>query len=389
MKRIMGWICLTLMLCAAPALGEIGFAEVRQSGVNLRETPGGARICYLDKGYDVYVFEEKQAKGQLWCHVYTDVRQRTRDAWIRGDMLRFLSDEFYDVVSVQAGNCYVTGLRADGTVAIMGNDLPHMPCIDEVRSWGAMAQVSSSTCSVYALDRGGNLFTAGNNSWYGAEQAAKISGDEPILLDEAGRVMAQTWMSEEETAVKEFFLVDDVAGGLVAHTWTDEEAVQNNPADEVQDVQFQEVFASLRQLYGGLTLDGRVLCLGEYAPYQKEFENGPYVDIDNDWQLIAAVRADGRVDAATKPGRYDGSTARDACRTENWECVIKVATGTNHTLGLRDDGRVYYAGPDSAHMMQVESWTDVVDIAAGNGVSIALKKDGSVVMAGVYRAYDR
>ena len=69
--------------------------------------------------------------------------------------------------------------------------------------------------------------------------------------------------------------------------------------------------------------------------------------------------------------------------------MIKVATGTNHTLGLRDDGRVYYAGPDSAHMMQVESWTDVVDIAAGNGVSIALKRDGSVVMAGVYRAYDR
>jgi len=208
--------------------------------------------------------------------------------------------------------------------------------------------------------------------------------------DRASVLESQSYrMSEEETAVKEFFLADDVVGGLVAHTWTDEEAVQRSPADEVRDVQFQEVFASLRQLYGGLTLDGQVLCLGEYAPYQNEFENGPYVDIDNDWQLIAAVRADGRVDAATKPGRYDGSTARDACRTETWECVIKVATGTNHTLGLRDDGRVYYAGPDNAHMMQVESWTDVVDIAAGNNCSVALKRDGSVVMAGTYRAYDR
>lgn len=136
-------------------------------------------------------------------------------------------------------------------------------------------------------------------------------------------------------------------------------------------------------------LDGRVLCLGNYAPYQKEFENGPYVDIDNDWQHIAAVRADGSVDAATKPSGYDGGVAYDACRTENWACVIKVATGANHTLGLRDDGRVYYAGPDQAHMLQVESWMDVVDIGAGPGYSIALKKDGSVVMAGTYRGYDR
>ena len=390
MKRTAFALMLAALLsCAAAALGELGFAEVKKDDVNLRETLGGARICYLDAGYDVYVFEEKQAEGQLWCHVYTDVRQRTRDGWIRGDMLRFMSDEFHDVVSVQAGRNYVTGLRADGTVAIMGNDMPHMPCIGEARSWGAMAQVTSAGCSVYALDRGGNLFTVGNNDWYGAEQAAKLSGDEPILLDAEGRVMPQTWMSEEEMTVNAYFLVDDVVGGLVAHSWIDEEAVQTNPADEVAHECFAEVFTSLRQLYGGLTLDGRVLCLGNYAPYQKEFENGPYVDIDNDWQHIAAVRADGSVDAATKPSGYDGGAAYDACRTKNWACVIKVATGANHTLGLRDDGRVYYAGPDQAHMLQVESWMDVVDIGAGPGYSIALKKDGSVVMAGAYRGYDR
>ena len=390
MKRTVFALMLAeLLLCAASALGEIGFAEVNKNDVNLRETLGGARICYLDEGYDVYVFEEKHVEGQLWCRVYTDVRQRTREGWIRGDMLRFMSDEFHDVVSVQAGRNYVTGLRADGTVAIMGNDLPHMPCIEEVRSWSAMAQVTSAGCSVYALDRGRNLFAVGNNDWYGAEQAAKLSGDEPLLLDEAGRVMPQNWMSEEEMAVREFFLADDVVGGLVAYSWIDEEAVKPNPAGDVAHERFAEVITSLRQLYGGLTLDGRVLCLGDYAPYQKEFENGPYVDIDNDWQHVAAVREDGRVDAATKASGYDGKAAYDACRTENWECVIKVAAGSNHTLGLREDGRVYYAGPDQTHMQQVESWTDVVDIGAGPGYSIALKKDGSVVMAGAYRDYDR
>ncbi|MBQ7886812.1 MAG: hypothetical protein IJ313_07980 [Clostridia bacterium] len=390
MKRLVLCALLVAMLCSAPlALGEIGFAEVNRDQVNLRETPNGSRICYLGAGYDVYVFEEKTIDGQLWCHVYTDVRQRTRDGWIRGDMLLFLSDEFTNVVSVQVGNQYVTGLRADGTVAIMGDDMPHQPCIDEVRSWSAIAQVVSSTCTVCALDRGGNIFSIGNNDWYGAEQAARLSGDEPILLDADGYIMPQTWVDETEADVKEYFLVNDALGGLVAYSWTDAEVMPDNPGAVVADVQFQEVFTNLRQLYGGLTRDGNVLCLGQYAPYQKEFESGPYVDIDNDWQHVVAVRADGYVDAATIPSKYDGSAAYDACRTENWECVIKAAAGTNHTLGLRDDGRVYYAGPDRAHRMQVEGWTDVVDIGAGNGYSIALKKDGSVVMAGAYTSYDR
>lgn len=50
-----------LLSCAAAALGEIGFAEVIKDNVNLRQALGGERICYLDAGYDVYVFEEKVA----------------------------------------------------------------------------------------------------------------------------------------------------------------------------------------------------------------------------------------------------------------------------------------------------------------------------------------
>lgn len=60
-----------------------------------------------------------------------------------------------------------------------------------------------------------------------------------------------------------------------------------------------------------------------------------------------------------------------------------------HTLGLKADGTVYYAGDDARHRAQVESWTDVAQIDAGNGYSIALKKDGSVVMAGAYTSYER
>lgn len=84
MKQIMGGFFLALMLYAVPALAEIGFAEVKQSDVNLRETPGGARVCYLDAGYDVYVFEEKLdgcggycGGQQLFCR--SEKRRKRRD----------------------------------------------------------------------------------------------------------------------------------------------------------------------------------------------------------------------------------------------------------------------------------------------------------------------
>lgn len=54
----------------------------------------------------------------------------------------------------------------------------------------ALALAAMLTASACALDRGGNIF--GNNDWYGAEQAAKLSGDEPILLDADGTIMPQT-----------------------------------------------------------------------------------------------------------------------------------------------------------------------------------------------------
>ncbi len=40
--------------------------------------------------------------------------------------------------------------------------------------------------------RAGSRNIFGNNDWYGAEQAAKLSGDEPILLDADGTIMPQT-----------------------------------------------------------------------------------------------------------------------------------------------------------------------------------------------------
>lgn len=365
MKKMWEILLLLALLaaCAAPGCAEIGFAEVNRNGVNFRKAPGGEFIARFDAPKSVFVFEEKQVKGQLWCHAYTNIGKSNRAVWIRGDMLRFLSDEFYDVVSVQAGDHYVTGVRANGTVAILGDDMPHLPCIDEVRNWRNIAQVTSWICSAYALDTNGKLLTVGRNSMYGTGTAAKLCGNEPILLDADGRIMPETWRWAEE--------------GVYPYA--------REQLEEIGDTRCVKVLGCERVLFGALTADGRLLCVGEMKNLQPAFAHVPYVDADLYGDTIVALRRDGRVDAAGRSGAWDAGLLD----VSGWTDVVKVAAGAQHLLGLRADGTVYYAGDDERHARQVAQWTNVKDIDAGNGTSIALMADGSVAMAGAYTSYER
>lgn len=364
MKKMLLWLMLVLLMTLpSAALGEIGFAEVIKDNVNMRRGPGGKTIMQLDAPRSVFVFEEKRDGKDLWCHVHTYRGKDTVDGWIRGDMLRFVSDEFVDIVQVQAGDHYVAGVRSNGTVAILGDDMPHMPCIDTVRSWRNVAKVTSSTCSVYALDTGKHVLSVGRNSEYGIWQAADISGGEPVLLDQDGYILPQTWWNPEN------------ANACLPQT--------------ARGVCFIEVAPLDRVVRAGLTRDGQVLWFDENAPLMEQFSNGPYIDIDMYFYHLAALRKDGRVDAAIRLNVYKPEDSRSACDVGHWENVVQVAAGVRHTLGLKADGTVYYAGDDARHRAQVESWTDVAQIDAGNGYSIALKKDGSVVMAGAYTSYER
>lgn len=365
MRKIGGILLLLALLaaCAAPACGEIGFAEVNRDGVNFRKAPGGEFIARFDAPKSVYVFEEKQVKGQLWCHAYTNIGKDNRAVWIRGDMLRFLSDEFYDVVSVQGNSHYITGLRRDGTVAILGNDMPHSPCIDTVRTWRNVQQVTSSICAVYALDRSDRLLTVGRSSVYTTDHAAKLCGAQPILLDADGYILPGTAYGDE---------------------W-----FRYHFPEAARSVRFADVAECEREVEAGLTMDGRIVGFNGNEERMREFDHAPYTAVSMYFYHLAALRADGRVDVVVRANCYEAQADRNACRVEDWENVVQVAAGCYHTLGLKRDGTVYYAGSDARQRAQVEGWTDVVQVAAGNGYSIALMADGSVAMAGAYTSYER
>lgn len=359
-----------MMLAQAGARAELGFAEAAKNKVNVRASVGGSIMMRIDAPQSVYVFEETKRGGELWCHVYTNRNKDCVDGWIRADMLRFLSEEFHDVVSVQVGNHYVTGLRGDGTVAIMGNDMPHLPCVDAVRAWRDIRQVSSWICQVYGLDAQGHIQAVGRSA-EAVKQAcagsvACIDGHIPVALDEHG-CLTETWISQSAPGARE---------GL--------EAIRNVPLRRA----IAKENATAMVL---LTQEGEVRCLKTEWPLQLGFEEEElqaafagetYVDIAYYWNDVLALRADGTVQAA---GAHDEAVSQ----VKEWRNVTRIAAGNDHMLGLKADGTVYYAGTDAHHAEQVEAWTDIVDIDAGNGYSIALRADGAVLMAGAYQGYWR
>jgi alpha-tubulin suppressor-like RCC1 family protein len=79
-----------------------------------------------------------------------------------------------------------------------------------------------------------------------------------------------------------------------------------------------------------------------------------------------------------------------ATEEESFDCNSIIATGSNYTLALEDNGSVWVWGDNSSGQLgdgtsvfknvptKLESISDVVSIVTGGSHSVALKKDGSV-----------
>ena len=349
---------LAMLLCMAAACGmaEIGFAEVRMDNVNVRKSPGGDMRWQLDAGASVFVYEEAMRGDTLWCHVTTNVGGKdTVSGWIRGDMLRFVSEEFTDVLSVEAGYQYVTGIRRGGSVAIIGWDMPHLKCIDRVHAWENVVKTSSQICSVFGLDADDNVLHVGRFSGYTGQKAYDFYGNVPILLEEDGSFTPFM----RERLIEQYALADELANG-----------------------QYVEAHDTQAQLFL-LTKEGKVYRSTGGDSFAELFDDGlRTVDIDIHWSNLLALKADGTV-------RSWGADECAAADVGGWNNVVKISSGEVFSLALRGDGTVYYAGDDAAFARRAAGWQDVVDLDAGNGFAIVLFADGHVEMAGTFDSYDR
>ena len=70
------------------------------------------------------------------------------------------------------------------------------------------------------------------------------------------------------------------------------------------------------------------------------------------------------------------------CSTREWDKLIAIAAGENHTLGLRYDGTVVATGRNDKGQCNVGSWKQIEYIQANAYTSIGIQKDGSFKIAG-------
>jgi len=62
--------------------------------------------------------------------------------------------------------------------------------------------------------------------------------------------------------------------------------------------------------------------------------------------------------------------------------IVAIATGRDHTVGLRSDGTVVAVGTGVAGQIFVSDWTDITAISAGWYHTVGLRSDGTVVATG-------
>ena len=128
----------------------------------------------------------------------------------------------------------------------------------------------------------------------------------------------------------------------------------------------------------GLKKDGTMVVAGnamdESDSFHQILEWTDIVDFDAMDANLAALKSDGTVVGVG----YRSDTAY-----VDWTRIVKVATNSSATIGLREDGTVLYHGSGSKgyNKSLITSWTDIADIDIHDEGVIALKTDGTVLIA--------
>lgn len=117
--------------------------------------------------------------------------------------------------------------------------------------------------------------------------------------------------------------------------------------------------------------------LQETRPIRTVEDPGRIISVDVNSSHIAAVYADGTVDAI-----YFVDYFNNRSEIQQWRDIIAVSTGNQHTVGLRSDGTVVAAGENMYGECDVSDWSDIVEVTAGYCFTAGLKSDGTVVYTG-------
>ena len=235
-------------------------------------------------------------------------------------------DGWRHIRAVAVGGSHLLGLRSDGRVQVVGNNLQGQ-C--EVLDWKDIVQIAAGATHSVGLRSDGTVVAAGKISgeqcyvYQWKNIAAIAAGAHHIVgLRSDGKVVAEG---------SDLFCQCAVSG------WSDIVAISAGGEHTV-----------------GLRSDGTVVAAGANRVGQCNVEGwSDIIAVDAGTNHTVGLRADGTVVAV-------GSGSYGACAVGDWTDIIAISAGRSTTVGLRSDGKLLSVGKNDHGQCNVSHWIGLV-----------------------------
>ncbi|RDU24144.1 RCC1 domain-containing protein [Anaerosacchariphilus polymeriproducens] len=236
------------------------------------------------------------------------------------------TQDWTNVVAVSAGAYISVGLKSDGTVVATGcNDLGQC----ETEDWTDIVEISACDTHILGLKSDGTVVSTGR-----------------IVPEEgAGEQTIQT---------------------------------RNEMVENWKDIKHVVAYVNSAT---GIKLDKSAIWshYGGYMPYTNKVETGTMglnniIEIKKEGFFWMCLLSDGTVKLRDS---YDDKTG------EKWTDIVDIATGAEHYVGLKSNGRVLCSGSNEYNQCEgVEAWEDIIAIYSGNRITVGLQEDGTLIFSG-------
>ena len=262
--------------------------------------------------------------------------------------------DWTDIVAISTSEFYTVGLKADGTVVIVGADF-QLEELTELSDWTDIVAISGSSFShtnyIVGLKTDGTVVFAGDIYY---SQSELSDWTDIVAIHAAGR--RTVGLKADGTVV----VAGDKGNGIYkVSDWTDIVAIS---ADYDHTV--------------GLRADGTVVAVGDNDDGQCDVSDWTdIVAISTDYGHTVGLKADGTVVAV-------GDNDDGQCDVSGWTDIIAVIAKGRRTMGLKADGTVVAIGDNTRDVCNVSDWTNIVAISADSYHTVGLRADGTVVAVG-------
>ena len=267
---------------------------------------------------------------------------------IKGIYKQVYDSKKHDGKKLSTGLEHTVGLKADGTVVAIGNNIDGQCNVSE---WKDIAAVSTGFYHTIGLKTDGTVVAVGRNT----NGQCNISDWQDILEVSAG--------ANHTVGLK--------ADGTVVAVGSNDDGQCN--VSEWKDI--VAVSAGANHTVG-LKADGTVVAIGRNVDGQCNVsEWKDIVEVSTGFYHTIGLRADG-TDIVVGYNKYG------QCNVSDWGDIVAISAGSKHTVGLKADGTVVAAGSNGYGRCNVSDWKDIAAVSAGFYHTIGLKTDGTVVAIG-------